>query len=167
METTIARDSRLNSLLSLYDLYTKLFINVLDGISRKDAHDRLNTKATHIAWIAGSLVNDRYTLANALGIPIQQSSAELFEDFRSIQDDIIYPSLYEYEEDWNRVSLLLKETIIYLDPGRLDGPAPFEMPGEGMSLYDTIFFTIHREAYCIGQIGLWRRLLGYDAMKYE
>jgi hypothetical protein len=42
-----------------------------------------------------------------------------------------------------------------------------DMGGMKMSLYDLIAFSIYREANCIGQIALWRRLLGYEAMKYE
>jgi hypothetical protein len=41
------------------------------------------------------------------------------------------------------------------------------MPGEKMSFYDLIAYITHREAYCIGQIGLWRRLLGYEPMKFS
>jgi hypothetical protein len=40
------------------------------------------------------------------------------------------------------------------------------MPGESMTHFDLIAFIIYREANCIGQIALWRRLLGYEAMKY-
>jgi hypothetical protein len=41
------------------------------------------------------------------------------------------------------------------------------MPGGDYTFFDTLTFSIDRESYCIGQIGLYRRLLGYDAMKYE
>ena len=35
------------------------------------------------------------------------------------------------------------------------------------SWYEMIYFTIDRESYCIGQLALFRRLLGYEAMKYS
>ena len=44
---------------------------------------------------------------------------------------------------------------------------PFEMPGGDYTLFDSITFSTDRESYCIGQIALYRRLLGYDAMKYD
>ena len=40
------------------------------------------------------------------------------------------------------------------------------LPGYEMRHYDLVTFIIYREANCIGQIALWRRLLGYEAMKY-
>jgi len=41
------------------------------------------------------------------------------------------------------------------------------MPGQTFSIYELITFTTYREASCIGQIALWRRLLNYPAMKYD
>ena len=43
----------------------------------------------------------------------------------------------------------------------------FNMGGMKMSYYELICFTIYREASIIGQLALWRRLLGYPAMKYD
>jgi hypothetical protein len=42
----------------------------------------------------------------------------------------------------------------------------FEMPEMKMTYFELFTFMIYREANMIGQIALWRRLLGYDAMKY-
>jgi hypothetical protein len=35
-----------------------------------------------------------------------------------------------------------------------------------MSFYELVSFMIYREANCIGQVALWRRLLGYAALNY-
>jgi hypothetical protein len=40
------------------------------------------------------------------------------------------------------------------------------MEGFKMAHFDLITFIIYREANIIGQIALWRRLLGKEAMKY-
>src|SRR5688572_26137285 len=66
METMQIQDSRMFSLVRLYDLHSQYFYNVLDGVSDQDAHSRMQTKATHIAWIAGSLVYESYLLAHLL-----------------------------------------------------------------------------------------------------
>ena len=44
------------SFLVLYDMHSTYFHSVLEGIKDEDRHNRLNTKANHIAWLAGSLV---------------------------------------------------------------------------------------------------------------
>ncbi|WP_235969763.1 hypothetical protein [Pedobacter planticolens] len=41
-----------------------------------------------------------------------------------------------------------------------------EFPGMSFPMFEMVSFNIYREANCIGQIALWRRLLNYDAMKY-
>lgn len=155
----------MDTLIYLYDMHTAYFANVLENISDSDAHNRLETKANHIAWLAGSLVHERFEIANGLGIKEKQTSDELFKDHKGIQDNTRYPSLDEYRKDWARITPLLREALVNLTDEELD--KPFEMiPGEKMSWFDLIAFIIYRESNCIGQIALWRRLLGYEAMRY-
>lgn len=157
---------RMNSLLVLYDMYTTFFTKALDGISHQDAQNRLHTKANHMAWITGSLVQERYTLAGILGTKLQQSAHELFKDHQGIQDEITYPSLETFQQDWDKISPILKDLLMKVSDEKLD--TIFEMmPGYKMSIYDLISFTTYREASCIGQLTLWRRLLGYPGMKYD
>lgn len=161
----------LNLLITLYDMHTTFYPNVVEGISDKDAHNRLNTKANHIAWIAGSIVHERFELAYALSVDkgevVENSlSRELFKDHQGIRDQTAYPALEDYLKDWKLITPILKERLTNLTEEDLNGPDPFEMPGD-FTLFDSITFLIDRESYCIGQIGLYRRLLGYEAMKYQ
>ena len=167
MATKTAERSSLDLLLGLYDYHTKLYLNSLEGLSDKDAANRLGTKANHIAWIAGSLVQQRFALAGAMGIEERQTSDELFAGFKGIQDNVTYPSLEEYRKDWERISPLLRDAIANADESVLDGKDPFGIPGGDYTLFDTLTFTTDRESYCIGQIGLFRRLLGHAAMKFD
>ena len=165
MEQTATKDSRMYSLLVLYDMHTEYFGKVIDGISDKDAQNRLNTKANHVAWLTGSLVQERYEIAKALGIDRKQAAYELFKDHKGIQDNVTYPSLPEFRKDWDAISPLLRTALVNVSDAKLD--SSFEMmPGETMTYFDLIAFMMYREANCIGQMALWRRLLGYDAMKY-
>jgi hypothetical protein len=158
----------LDAVLVLHDLHTKLYRNVLAGISNEDAIRRLDTKATHIAWIAGSILYQRYEAANLLnpGKAEKPRSYEFFKDWKGIQDGP-YPPLNEYIEDWEKISAVLKNALENITDEKLHSKAPFKMGDKEVSIYDVITFNIHREAYFIGQLGLWRRLLRYDAMKYD
>lgn len=167
MKLKTARTLSIETVIVLYDLHTKLFENVIEGISDKDAQNRLNTKANHIAWLTGSLVHERFELANATGIRVKQTSDELFEDHKGIQDNIIYPSLEEFKKDWEMITPLLRDALIHLSNEELQSAGPYSMPGDELRFFDAITFIIDRESYCIGQIGLYRRLLGYEAMKYQ
>ena len=156
---------RMHSLIVLYDMHTKFFFSALEGISDKDAHNRLNTKANHIAWLTGSLVQERFETAKALGVDRKQAAYELFKDNKGIQDNVTYPSLTEFKKDWEIIGPLLREALVNVSDGKLD--ESFEMmPGMRMTYFELIAFIIYREANIIGQIALWRRLLGYEAMKY-
>jgi len=166
METTLEKTA-IHALVNMYDWHTKLFKNVLDSITEEDAQNRLNTKANHMAWIAGSVVYGRYVIAEFLNINPKQQSVELFKDFKGIQDNTKYPSLAEYKTDWDNISPALRNAILNVSPEQLNGPDPLKMPGENLTFFDTLTAGIDRESYCIGQLGLWRRLLNYEAVKYQ
>ena len=166
METKTVGKKSLSALVDLFDLHTVLFSNVIEGISEKDANNRLNTRANHPSWLTGSLVQMRYELANALGSHLEEPTFhELFKGYKGIQDDVTYPTLAEYKNDWEKITPVLRDGLMNLQEEKLESIAPFDMGGE-VTFYDAISFSIDRESYCIGQIGLWRRLLGYEAMKY-
>lgn len=157
--------SRMFSHIVLYDMHTAYFYSVLDSISDKDAHNRLNTKANHIAWLTGSIVQERFEIARALGEDRKQAAHELFKDNKGIQDNVTYPSLAEFKKDWEIITPLLRDALVNVKDHKLD--ESFEMmPDMKMTYFDLITFIIYREANIIGQIALWRRLLGYEAMKY-
>ncbi|MDQ6609439.1 MAG: DinB family protein [Bacteroidota bacterium] len=155
------------TIVNMYDWHSKLFKNVIDGISDEDAQNRLNTKANHVAWLTGSLVYGRYELGRLLGLQDKQTSHELFKDYKGIQDNIAYPPLEEFRKDWEIISPALRQALNNASDEQLRGPDPFNMPGGPFTFFDTIIGCTDRESYCIGQIGLWRRLLGYEAMKYQ
>ncbi|MGV3600218.1 MAG: DinB family protein [Dyadobacter fermentans] len=159
------KSSRMYGIISLYDLQTPFFAFVTKNISEEDVHKRLDTKANHIGWLAGALVEQRFDLARQLGRNEHQQADELFKDFKGIQDDAKYPSISSYQEDWDKITPLLKNALSNISDEELE--RRIEMgPDFSMSLYELITFSIYREANIIGQIALWRRLLGYPGMRY-
>lgn len=165
METK-TKSIRMATIPALYDLQTKFFINALDGISDKDSLSRLDTKANHTAWLAGSLVQQRYELASQMdkNNSFQQQAHSLFKENQGINDELDYPGLDQFRADWKTISPVLRQLLVNVDDQQIDRNV--EMPGMAFPLFDFITFVSYREANCIGQIALWRRLLGYDAMKY-
>ncbi len=162
---TKTASSRTEGLLALYDLQTGLLAKALDGISEEDMYNRLNTKANHMAWLAGALVAQRYQMASEIRPNLQQTKAELFSDFKGIQDDAKYPTIAEYLKDWDTITPFAREALIKLDDQKLD--SDFDMGEMKMPWFDLISFTIYREGSMIGQLALWRRLLDYPGLKYD
>lgn len=163
--TTQTTSTRTHGFLTLFDYHSGFFTKVLDGISKENMHNRLNTQANHPAWLAGALVNQRFMMTSETGTGQKQTGEELFKNNKGIQDGITYPSNEEYISDWNRITPEAREVLIKIDDGKLD--SIFDMGGMKMTYYELISFTIYREASMIGQLALWRRLLGYPAMKYD
>jgi hypothetical protein len=166
METKEIRKESIYALIDLYDLHTKFFNRVIEGFTEKDANNRLNAAANHPSWIAGSCVQERYQLANALGTQQKSTFHHLFGEHKGIQDNITYPALTEFKKDWEKISPVLKNSLLNITDEQLESIVPFRIDGE-LTYYEAISFIIDRESYCIGQIDLYRRLLGYEAMNYE
>ena len=164
MKTQTA-STRTGGFLTLFDYHTDFFARALDGISKEDMHNRLKTQANHPAWLTGALVNQRFMMASETGTGQKQTGEELFKNNQGIQEGATYPTNEEYISDWNRITPEAREALVKIDDKKLE--SPFEMEGMKMSYYELISFTIYREASMIGQLALWRRLLGYPALKYD
>lgn len=156
--------NRLYALLVLFDMHTNYFNLALEGISEEDAAERLNTKANHIKWLAGSLIQERYELVKIFGLGMKSDADELFKDHKGIQDDVIYPTLSAYKSDWDKISPILRAELITATDEKLDQILTY--PGMSFSVFEMVSFDIYREANCIGQIALWRRLLNYPGINY-
>jgi len=160
------KSSRMHSLIVLCDMHTDFYVKAIDGISDKDAHNRLNTKANHIAWIAGSMLQERFEMTNLLtGSAHKQSADELFKNHQGIQENASYPPLSDYKKDWEKITPHYREALLNVTDEKLD--SIFKIPEMSMPYFDFVAFMAYREANCIGQIILWRRLLGYPGIKYD
>ncbi len=164
MKTETA-STRTQGLLTLFDMQTTFFERAIEGISEEDFKNRLNTKANHIAWLTGALVQQRFSMTSETHPELKQTGGELFKDNKGIQDDATYPSAAEYLKDWKMISPLGREVLVNIDDAKLD--SIIDMGFMKMSYYDLITFSIYREASMIGQIALWRRLMDYPAMRYD
>lgn len=164
MKTETA-STRTQGLLAMYDLQTPFLERAIEGISKEDFQNRLDTKANHMAWLTGALVQQRFSMTMETHPELKQTGHELFQDNKGIQDNVAYPSIEEYLKDWKMISPLGREVLVNITDEKLD--SILDMGFMKMSYYDLITFSLYREASMIGQLALWRRLLGYPAMKYD
>lgn len=165
--TTTSAKSIKDAILLLMDGHTQLFNNVLVDLTDEDAQKRLGAKANHMSWIAGSMVYARYDLARLLGATVDYTPNPLFTDYKGLDDSAAYPSISSYKKDWEMLTPILRKAIEELTEEKMASADPFEMPGGPYRLDEAVLYCFDRESYCIGQLGIGRRILGYDAMKYE
>ena len=150
-----------------YDLHTLLFNNVLADINEEESTTRLVPSINHVKWLAGHLVWGQGGLARMGNVPMDI----VWIDHYNTQiksppgPEIPVPSLAEIKEAWNKYAPLIRNGLEDLSQEALDTPIEFPMPAfrsqEGLWT-----FINHHQAYTIGQIGILRRALGKDAMKY-
>lgn len=157
--------SRVQGLLALFDMQTNFFAKAIDGVSEEDMYSRLNTEANHMAWLAGSLVGQRFWMTAETNPGLKQTGYELFSEHKGIQAEAKYPTKAEYLKDWEMISPIARKALLDIDDEKLD--SEIDMGFMKMSYYEMITFTIYREASIIGQLALWRRLLGYPGLKYD
>ncbi len=154
------------ALVTQFDLHTRLFNNVLDGLSDLEANSRTDRNSNNIKWLAGHLTTTRFTLTDAVGMDAKDPYATLFGHGQSLQDNIDYPSINRIRELWNDISDRISAGLSRLPEDVLNGSAPRRVPIGDDTFEGMLAFLMHHEAFHIGQMALIRKQLGRPAMKY-
>jgi len=156
-----------HQLLNQYDLHTLLFNNVLADISESESNIRLVPSINNIKWLAGHLVWGQGGLAKIANVPMDI----VWIDHYNTQiphppgPEIPTPSLEEIKAAWNDVSPKIREGLEKVPDEALNSPVEFPLPS--FRTVDGLWsFINHHQAYTIGQIGILRRALDKEAMKY-
>ncbi len=159
----------LTIVIPAYRMHTQMLNNMLDGMDEADAQKRIDNKTNHFAWMVGNLVNCRYWLAGVLDMPDKDPNEDLFKDAKALDKDAQYPSLEELKKEWHKISPLLYQKLLVVDDRELEQAYEF---GMNVSYVDEnklnmVGMSIDRESYLFGQLGLMRKVLGYDSVKYD
>ena len=164
--STQTSTSAIADLIGQFKLQEKLFNNVASDIKDEDASKRINGNTNHLSWLIGHAVSSRYMLVNVLGGNASEPFPDIFGQGKGMQANITYPPVKDLLKDWSGISKKLEERLNSLGESDLKATAPGPTP-IGNTVRDFISFCAHHEAYTIGQIGLYRRVHGYSAMKYN
>ena len=157
--------SSVSSTIGQFNLQSRLFNNVTVDLPEDKRHERMNENTNHIAWLTGHIVSTRYMLLNLLGVQASEPFPNLFEQGKGIQEGE-YPTQAELTAGWDSLSEQLSSRLNELTDAELDAESPIKIP-IGPTMRDTLAFFAHHEAYTIGQLGIYRRFFGLEAMKYS
>jgi uncharacterized damage-inducible protein DinB len=156
-----------------FALQSRLFNNVLEGISDNKGPERLSEYVNHLQWIAGHLTNSRYRFAPMLGLDAAFPYVEIYSDLtqppphnRAIDASIKYPALTEIKKYWNRLTTGFVDGVSGLSSAQLESETPIRVP-TGNTLSDLLSFIASHESYHIGQMSIIRKYLGLEAMSYN
>jgi DinB superfamily len=153
-------------LINQFNLQTRLFNNATVDITDANAGKSINENTNHIAWLTGHTVSTRFMLAGILGLNVQEPFPALFQNGKGVDKTEKYPSMKELIAEWNSISEKVAAALTNLTEEAIANKMPQPVP-TGDTLADFISFIIHHEAYTIGQIGIYRRVYGMEAMSYK
>ena len=159
----------LTIVIPAYRMHSQQFNNMLHGIREEDAQKRIEDKTNHFTWMAGNLVNCRYWLAEVFGIPDKDPNEALFKDAKALDMTLTYPSLAALTEQWHKISPVLYQKLITVDESELNDAYPFGMnvPYVEENKRNMVGMCLDRVSYLFGQLGLMRRVLGYEGVRYD
>ena len=157
-----------NQLLIQYDLHNTLFNNVLVDISEEESDIRLAPGINNIKWLAGHLVWGQLGLARMGGVTVAIEWTDHFNTqlTEPVSPSLKMPSLEEIKIEWNKYAAPLRDGLAQMTDEALSSPIEFPLPA--FKTTESLWtFINHHQAYTIGQIGILRRALGKEAMKYR
>lgn len=167
METI--KSNFLRIVIPTFRMHTQLFNNVLEGINETDAKYRVKGNTNHIVWMADNMVNARFWLAKVLNLAEEDPHESLFKDAKALNENYLYPTLDALLVQWHKISPSLLEKLRQMSDEELLLPCLLGMETLFIdeNYLNAIGMCIDREAYLMGQLGLMRKILGYDAMQYH
>jgi uncharacterized damage-inducible protein DinB len=159
-------------LLAQYDLHNVLFNTVIADISDEESNKQLLDPMNSVKWIAGHLLWAQGNLARTGGVEVTNLWVAHFAagpgaseaDLNAPKGEM--PTLQMLKDKWNEIAPAIRVGLENLPEEALDSPIQFPLP-----MFNTVAglwaFMNHHQAYHIGQIGVLRRGLGKEPMKYS
>lgn len=163
------KSKRLDIIIPAFRGHSQNFLMVLDGISEEDAKKRIEGRTNHIIWMVGNFLDMRYALGNVLGLDLKNPHNDLFFQGKALDENLNYPTLKELKDSFHQISPLIYNKLLEISDEDLEKDFPMGMNIDFFpeNVLNFIGMCIGREDYLCGQIGLMRRILGYEGMKYD
>jgi uncharacterized damage-inducible protein DinB len=141
-----------------------LFERALSGVSDEHMRTRIDQRGNSLLWLAGHITTSRYAVARLVGLPDKCPFGELFARGTPLKPDEEYPPIKEIEIAFTELSGKLKERFEELMPEDFDKEIAEGYPIARNDVLHALSFLGFHEAYHIGQMGMVRRLLGYEQL---
>ncbi|WP_144282926.1 DinB family protein [Chryseobacterium echinoideorum] len=164
-----SKSPKLNIIIPAFRGHSQNFLMVLNGISEEDALKRVEGKTNHIIWMAGNFLDMRYAMGSVLGLNEEFEFKDLFFQGKALDENVDYPTLEQLKSSFHKISPLVYKKLLEVPDEDLDKAFPMGMNIDFFpeTILSFIGMCIGREDYLCGQIGLMRRILGYEGMKYD
>lgn len=161
--------NKLDIIIPAFRGHSQNFLMVLDGISEEDALQRIEGRTNHIIWMAGNFLDMRYALGSVLGVQEEFEFKDFFFQGKALDESFKYPSLQQLKDTFHKISQLVYQKLLEVSDENLNQAFPMGMNIDFFpeTVLNFVGMCIGREDYLCGKIGLMRRILGYEGMKYD
>ena len=94
---------------------------------------------------------------------------DFFFQGKALDENLEYPSLQQLKDSFHKISPLVYNKLLEASDEDLEKAFPMGMNIDFFpeTVLNFVGMCIGREDYLCGQIGLMRRILGYEGMKYD
>ncbi len=163
------KSNKLDIIVPAFRGHSQNFLMVLDGISEEDALKRIEGKTNHIIWMIGNFLDMRFAMGKVLGVEEEFEFKEYFSQGKALDESFNYPTLDQLKKSFHQISPLVFNKLLEVTDADLDKDFPLGMNIDFFpeTVLNFVGMCIGREDYLCGQIGLMRRILGYEGMKYD
>lgn len=157
--------NNINTIIAQFDLQTSWFLNALENCSEDESNTRFSEHLNPIKWVAGHLTDARFTIhALISGSEINDPYKRLFSKGTNNQTDSSFPTIEQIQVDWITVSGLLKKALQGMPEEQWLSKPPFQTAIPDETLSGLIAYFAMHESFHIGQLSIYRKLLGKPAM---
>ncbi|WP_312075769.1 DinB family protein [Chryseobacterium sp.] len=163
------KSKKLDIIIPAFRGHSQNFLMVLDGVSEEDALKRIEGRTNHMIWMVGNFLDMRYALGNVLGLEEEFEFKAYFNEGKALDESFNYPTLKQLKDAFHKISPLVYQKLLEAKDEELERAFPMGMNIEFFpeNVLNFVGMCIGREDYLCGQIGLMRRILGYEGMKYD
>jgi len=156
------------ALKAQFDLHTRLFNNVTEGLSDAESNVRSNEHINNVKWVAGHMLNTRLgNMSKIAGQPVDESYAAQFGRGVALDTTAQYPPIEEITKKWNEISPAISAGIGNIPEEILASKSPVQAPIADDTMLGLASFLVSHEAYHLGQLGILRKLSGKEAMSFK
>lgn len=163
------KSSKLEIIIPAFRGHSQSFLMVLNGITEENALKRIDAKTNHIIWMVGNFLDMRYALGNVLGLKKEFEFKDFFFQGKALDENLKYPTLKQLKDNFHEISPLVYQKLLEASNEELDKAFPMGMNIDFFpeNVLNFVGMCIGREDYLCGQMGLMRKILGYEGMKYD
>ena len=160
-------DPRVQPLVAILRLNTRLVLNCLDGLTDETARARHGEGVNSALFIAAHVADSRFFILRTLGATLENPLSPYLDQAKTIDDVAEWPSLDVVREAWSAVSDAIETVLDTADPQDLDAPIDTSFPGVDRTRLGALTFLVQHDSYHLGQLALLRKPAGLPAMSYR